>query len=322
MPANPNWGDITTTTLHKRQKKINDNVTNNNALLRTLKAGNRIELVDGGESIVHELSYSEGRFNRYSGYGVLDVSPSDMFSAAEYDWKQAAVPISMSGLEELKNNGSSRSINLLKARISNAEATMANNISIDIYGDGTADGGLALGGLDLIVAGTPTNSVGGISGSSYSFWRNYVYDFSDLSITPSKTTIGAAMNQAWMQTKRGMDEIDLIVADNTYYDYYWQSLDERQRIVSDTGKGPAGSGYGELMFKNAKVILDGGYGGAHGGGMYCLNTKHIKFVSHTKRNFVPLDRRYAVNQDAFVEHLAWAGNMTCGNRFLQAKIQA
>jgi hypothetical protein len=320
MPANPNWGDITVTTLHKRQKMIEDNVTNNNALLTHLKKSGNMKKVSGGESIIHELSYNTGRYNRYQGYGILDISPTDMFSAAEYDWKQSAVPISMSGLEELKNAGNERMIDLLEERIKNAEATMANGVAEDIYGDGTADGGLALGGLQLLVAAVPTNTAGGISGSAYPFWQNYVYDFSDASVTPSATTITAAMNLTWMNTKRGKDEIDLIVADNTYYDYYWTSLQTIQRITSDTGSGEAGAGYGALRFKGANVLLDGGYGGSAPAGMFFLNTKHIKFCSHSKRNFVPLEKRHSVNQDAFVQHLVWAGNMTMGNRFLQGRI--
>jgi len=49
--------------------------------------------------------------------------------------------------------------------------------------------------------------------------------------------------------------------------------------------------------------------------MYFLQTKYIFFRPHRERNFVPLGgERFAVNQDAIVKLIVWAGNMTlsCG----------
>lgn len=56
---NTNWGEITTTTLFNRSRKLSDNVTKNNALLRRLSAKGKIKPVDGGQAIVQELEYSE-----------------------------------------------------------------------------------------------------------------------------------------------------------------------------------------------------------------------------------------------------------------------
>lgn len=319
--ANPNWNDIATTTLKRRSKEIADSVSRNNALISRLRKRGNTKIISGGDTIVHELAYAEGRFTWYSGYGSIDVSPADVFSAAEYDWKQAAAAVSMSGLEQLRNSGPERTIDLLASRIENAKTTMMNKMAEGVYSDGTGEGGRQIGGLNLIVAAVPTNTVGGISGATWNFWRNSVYDFSDLSITPSTATIQAAMNRVWMSTKRGSDMVDLIVADDIYFNFYWTSLQAIQRIVSQDGSGDASMGFGGLKYMNADVVHDGGYGGFAPAGMYFLNTNYINFVTHKDRNFVPLDRRMTVNQDAFVELLAWAGNMTCSNRFLQGRIQ-
>ena len=51
----------------------------------------------GGRTILQELEYAEmATYTRYSGYQVLSISPSDIFAAAEYDWKPAAVAMSIS----------------------------------------------------------------------------------------------------------------------------------------------------------------------------------------------------------------------------------
>ena len=161
--ASPNLTEIVTTTLRRRSKQLADNVSQHNALLSRLRSKGNISLVPGGRTIVEELEYAENAtFQYYSGYEVLDVSPSDVFTAAEFNWKQAAVNVTASGLEtRIQNAGPEQVINLLDSRIRNAEKTMANNISEGIYSDGTGTGGKQIGGLQSIVADAGTGTVGG-----------------------------------------------------------------------------------------------------------------------------------------------------------------
>ena len=163
--ANTDFNEIVSTTLKKRRKKFADNVLNHNALLRWLNQKGNIRMVDGGETLVEELEYAENTtFKYYSGYETLDMTPSEVFSAAEYAWKQAAVVVGASGLEMRKNAGSeTRMINLLDARMKNAEKTMKNQLSTGAYSQRHRLGWKQIGGLQLLVADAPTTGVvGGI----------------------------------------------------------------------------------------------------------------------------------------------------------------
>src|ERR1700744_3401132 len=147
--------EIVTTTLRNRTGKLADNVTKNNALLYRLRAKGKVKPVTGGRTIVQELNYQEnGTYKRYSGYEALNISPSDVFTGAEFNYAQSAVAVSISGLEMIQNSGEEAIIDLLESRIKNAEKTMANNTSTDCYSDGTADGGPQIGGLQALVAVT------------------------------------------------------------------------------------------------------------------------------------------------------------------------
>jgi len=321
--ASPNLSEIVTTTLRNRSGKLADNVTKNNALLNRLNKRGNVKPVDGGRTIVQELEYAEnGTFKRYSGYETLNISPSDVFTAAEYDWKQAAVAVSISGLEQLQNSGTEKVIDLLESRIKNAERTMMNNLSADCYSDGTADGGKQIGGLQLLVADSPaTGTVGGINRANWSFFRNVSFDATtDGGAAMTAANAQSYMNRVWLQLVRGTDRPDLIIADNNYYRLYWESLQAIQRITSDE---MAQAGFQSLKFMDADVVFDGGYGGAaptnH---MYFLNTNYIYLRPHKDRNMVPLDPdRFSVNQDAMVKLTAWAGNMTLSNAFLQGVLK-
>ncbi|PXW28253.1 phage major capsid protein [Paraburkholderia caballeronis] len=318
--------EIVTTTLRNRTGKLADNVTKNNALLFRLRRRGNVKPVSGGRTIVQELEYAEnGTFKRYSGYEALNISPSDVFTGAEFNYAQAAVAISISGLEQLQNSGEDAIIDLLESRIRNAEKTLVNNIALDCYSDGTADGGRQIGGLALLVSSTPTTGVvGGIDASTAigAFWRNTAFSAAtDGGAAATSANIQSYMNRIYVQQVRGTDKPDLIIADNNYYRLYLESLQAIQRITSDE---MAQAGFDSLKYMQADVVLDGGFGGgAPTNTMQFLNTDYIYFRPHTDRNFAPIgDDRFAVNQDAMVKLVGFAGNMTVSNRRLQAVLGA
>lgn len=321
--ASPNLSEIVTTTLRNRSKKLADNVSENTALLQRLNKKGNVKPVDGGRTIVQELEYAENStYKRYSGYEILNIQPSDVFTAAEFDWKQAAVAVSISGLEMLQNSGTEKVIDLLESRIKNAERTMMNNMSGDVYSDGTADGGKQIGGLQLLVADSPaTGTVGGIDRASWTFWRNTSFDATtDGGAAATSANIQSYMNRVWLSVTRNTDRPDLIVADNNYFRLYWESLQAIQRITSDE---MAKAGFNSLKFMDADVVFDGGYGGsAPTNHMYFLNTNYIFLRPHKDRNMAPLDPdRFSVNQDAMVKLVGWAGNLTMSNAFLQGVLK-
>jgi hypothetical protein len=321
--AFPNVSDIVATTIQSRSRQIADNVTKNNALLSRLNQRGNIKTISGGNVILEELSFAEnGNAGFYSGYDLLPVAAQDVISAAEFSIKQFAVPVVMSGLEMLQNSGKEAFIDLLEARLNVAEATMMNKLAQSVYSDGTGSGGKEVTGLNAAVASTNTSGTyGGIDRATWTFWQNKKYDFSDNTVTPGPTTIQNAMNTLWASCTRGNDRPDLIVVDTVYWGYYMSSLQALQRFSSpETGN----LGFPSLKFMDADVVLDGGIGGfcpASTG--FFLNTKYLKWRPHKDRNMVPLspNRRYAINQDAEVQILGWAGNLTCSGAQFQGRLQ-
>lgn len=317
--ASPNstYTDIVTTTLAGYSGEIADNITNHNALLRQInKKGNKQTAT--GRTIVQELEYAtNSNVMYYSGSEPLDLAAQENFTAAEYNYKQLAGNVTITGLEQIQNSGKEAVHNLLKSRIRNLEKSLQNTIATGLYADGTGTSSKEVGGLQLIVAGTNTNTVGGISGSTYSWWRNYVYDFSTNSVTAAATTIQHAMNTAWINVIRGTDKPDIITADSTYWLYYLESLQANQRFADDKG---AGAGFTNVVYMtNVPVIYDDQCPTTS---MYLLNTDFLFLRPAKGRDFVPLGEKASVNQDAIVVPMVWAGNMTCSNRKLQAVIQA
>ena len=316
--ASPNssFTEVITTTLQGYSKQLADNVTSHNALLNHIdKKGNKTPAT--GRTIVQELEYAENATAKwYSGYETLDVSPSEIFTAAEFNYKQLNGNVVISGLEQVQNSGKEAVHNLLKSRIKNLEKTLKNTVATALYADGTGTDGKELGGLQSLVADAGTGTVGGINSSTYTWWKNKIYDFSGEGITASSSTIQAAMNNLWLQCIRGADKPDVITAGTTYFNFYWSSLQDNQRFTSDD---TAQAGFMNLMFMSAPVFYDDQCTATK---MYMLNTDYLFLRPAKGREFVPLGEKASVNQDAMVMPVVWAGNMTTSNRSLQGIILA
>lgn len=316
--AVPNISEIATTTLEARSKKIRDNVSKNNAILMMLSEKAE-EPLDGGRLIYEELSFQENPNGQwYSGYDTLSVAAADVLSAAEYNWKQYAVPVTMSGLEELQNSGENAVLRLLAKRLEVAEATMANALSAGLYSDGTGSGGKEITGLDAAVPQDPTTGTyGGINRATYTFWRSQLRDSA---ATPTTSTIYSEMLALYVACSRGTDVPNLIMSGGTIFQTYMGALQAQQRFSNPK---LADAGFVTVKFMGADVVLDGGIGGyATATDMYFLNTKYLHWRPHSRRNMAPIGkRRYATNQDAMVEILGWAGNLTCSGAQFQGRLK-
>lgn len=310
--ANSNYSDILATTIESRSPDIADNVSKNNAVLAQLKMKGRQMTFEGGHKIIQPLSQAaNGNGGFFSGYDPLPTSAQDVITAAEYAIKQYAVPVTMSGLEKIQNGGKEGILDLLAARLGVAEATMANDLSQGTYSDGTSASGKTITGLDAAVPQDPTTGTyGGINRATASsaFWKSQL---TDPASTPTATTIQGIMNTLWALCQRGSNKPDLILAGATIWATYLASLQALQRF---TGTTEGKLGFQTVKYMSADVILDGGIGGfATATDMYFLNTDYIFWRPHSGTNMVPLGpkERVAVNQDAIVQILGFAGNLTC-----------
>ena len=273
--------------------------------------------------ILQELSFAQNQnASWYSGYETLPTGASDVISAASFDIKQAACPVTISGLELLQNSGKEQIIDLLEGRMTVAEDTMQNLVAAGIYANGTGFGGKELTGLAAAVPADPTTGVyGGIDRAAWTFWQSQIYKGTTTGgAAISATNIQVYMNRLWAKLVRGMNRPDLIVMDNLMWALYMQSLQAIQRFNSpDSGN----LGFPSIKYMDADVVLDGGLGGfAPATVAYFLDTKYIFFRPHRDRNFVALDpgKRYSINQDAVTQILAFAGNLTTSNSSLQGRL--
>jgi hypothetical protein len=308
--SNPNFDALLSTTLANYRDKLTDNVFTARPLTYWLSDKSRIQTESGGTKIVEQLIYGQNStVASYSGYETLSLTPQDGITAAEYDWKQYGASIAISGIEEAKNNGEHAIINLLEAKIMQAEESLREGFNQMFFADGTGNSGKNWNGLgNLVETG---NTVGGINSATAGneYWRSY-----------EENTAGALtllqMATAYNSVSVGNDHPDVILTTQTLFEKY-ESLLQPQLRYTDTKTADAG--FQNLLFKSAPIMYD-----THctAGVMYFLNSKYIKLVGHSDKWFAQTDFVRPENQDARFALIMCYGNLVVSNRKKQGKLTA
>lgn len=334
-----NYDNVSALTANKFMPILVDNIFDSNILTHMLLR--KADKVTGGNKIIVPLEYGKGIAGTYSGWDLLSTDPAEVFTAAEYEWKQAYANISISGLEEIQNSGDSAIISLLKSKMKNAERTLKDLFGDKLFanaapsskdftgliGTGTASGDpLTDPGAIANTVISIDRSLGGIDSTTQTWWDANLKTFASGAdaetwtelVTPITTGaqpyILKKMAELYGACSIDSDHPDLIVTTQIIYDAYEASLQPQKRFTDDK---LASAGFDNLKYHNAVVVVD-----SHvpAGIMVMLNTKYLEFKVHPKRNFKFEPFRKPTNQDAMMAKILWAGNLTCSNPRMQGML--
>lgn len=322
MAGNSSFDAIMSTTLKHYTPKLEDNIFGNSTLLYWLKEAGNIEKVSGGEQLVEPLLYATNTTaGTYAGYDNIATTPQEGITAAVYDWKQYAVTVAISGLEEAKNSSTEQKINLLQSKIDQAELSATDGLNIMFFGSpGTGIGGTltanAWNGLGNIVA-EQTNGdseyatstfVGNIDseGGGNTWWRNQVE-------ATTKALSIADMSTMFNNCSRGRVRPEFIITGQALWEKYESMLQPSQRF---TDPKTASAGFENLMYKSAPILWDEHIGGSTAvtDRMYFLNSKFLKLKVHSDVWFKPTPFEKPHGQDAKYSQILCYGNLVTNNR--------
>lgn len=296
-----------------------DNIFNSNIL--TFKMLKNSEPAASGNKVLQPIEYATtGSKGFYDGYDVLDTTPQELFTDASYDWKQCYATISYSGREEAINSGSERVIDLISAKVKNAEKSLKDLFGTTLYGTQTDTAGDEFGGLRSICS--VDRVLGGINSTDYPWWDAQV---DAISTSPTYGNITTDTHAEYIQkTIREMyglcsidnDQPDLIVTTQIVFDAYEQTLSAQKRFGASS-QALADAGFQNLLYRGTPIVVDDHCPGGH---MFFLNTKYIGFRHHASRNFKFEGFKKPVNQDAAVAQILWLGALTVSNPRMLGKI--
>lgn len=303
-----------------------DNIFNSNVL--THRMLRKSKAAASGNKVLQPLEYATADAKGfYSGYDVLDTTPTETFTDAAYDWVQSYATISISGKEEALNDGAERVIDLLEAKVKNAEKSIKDMFGTQLYSDNTGSavttsGAVTSGFLGLQHMIDSAGTVGGIARGDYSWWAaQEASDTSSASYANCVDSSHAGYIHKQIRSMYGNCSIDndvpsLIVTTQVVFDAYEESLSAQKRFGA-SDKTLADAGFTNLLYRGTPIVVDNK---CPAGLMFFINEKYIGFRHHRRRNFTFEPFMKPVNQDARVAKILWLGALTMSNPRMMGKI--
>lgn len=299
------WDQISGITEKKFLPKLHDNVFVSSALLDRLKKKG-LKKLDGGTSIMVPLEYDDlSATGWYVGADTLNTSDNETMTAAEYDWKQLYANVSITRKDELVNSGDAQKVDLVKAKMKNAEKTLAQQLATGIYNAGSTAN--AIIGLQAII-GT-ANTIGGISQSSYSWWQGQVD-------SSTSTFSIASVQTVYSNCTLNNESPSVIMSTKANYNRYYGQLQPQQRFMdSETAKG----GFSSLMFNGVPWIADD-Y--APSNNIILLNENYLHLCVHKDEDMRFSGFQKPENQNIRLGQIFWMGALASSNNRMHGRLSA
>jgi hypothetical protein len=277
--AVPNDGQVIAASWNALVKdKPEDQIFEDYFLLDQLKEGEAFKAIDGGDLITGSIEYGTNQTVQwYSDLEEISVTRQDVFDRFEYSPKEIAGSVVQSELENAINQGSAKKFDLLNEKLENLRDSFAAKINESMFSDGTGTSSKEIGGLQLLVATSPTSgSPGGINRANFSFWRNQ--QTSGAKTTSSFDNLRATMRSIYNLSSNGVNgqHPKFGVTTRTVFEGYEGLLLANERF---TDKSSAEGGFKNetVKFKGMKLAYDND---CPSGNLYMLNPKYLKLAYH------------------------------------------
>lgn len=301
-------GTLLATTLSNIREELSLQVFNSNPVFAYMNSKGK-RSVRGGATIVEPLLYGKNSAAKsYEGDDIIDVTLQGGMTAASFPWRQYAVPVGLTGREaDIQNAGEQQIIDLLTAKLMQAKESLEDRLAIDLFA--ATQGSKAIQSLVTMIDATST--IGDVNSTTNSWWQSVVTaggSFASQGISDLRTTWNT------VAIRKPTGNPDFLVSDQTTYQYYEGTVLPHLRIQD---KAMADLGFANLYWNSAPWSYDAN---ATSGVIYFLNSKVMRLVVHSNRNFAQGDFIEPVDQDVRSKKILWAGNLTTNARRKLAKI--
>lgn len=265
-------GNLYASTWQKMRSDAIDNIYDATPFFFWLRDRGKLKKVTGSKRIEETLMYAQnGNVSWLQKGDAVSLNDFEHLTTATYDWKYLVASMVRFGVEEQQNQGKYQILDLVKCRLENTRAALADDLETKTFADAAT--GNEIDGLQHLVQDDPTSSttVGGINQSTYSWWQNKTKNMTGLSFASNGVAEMRTILNNCMQN-RGSDRPDIIVSGQTPYEYYEDSVLEHLRI-NNTKLGD--KGFDNITFKGIPMVWSPSCANTR---MYFLNTNYLYLV--------------------------------------------
>ena len=300
---------VLSSSLADYQKRLVDNIYNNNVILKLCNEAGNKKMINGGVSIVETLirdKQNAGGF--YLGADVLNNTQVNTTTLLEYKWQNAYEPIVINRDEERQNSGDMHKIiDLVGTKIQLSERAINDRMEM-AFSTPVGDANNLIDLETLVNTGT----LGSVAGASNTFWQATV-TASGAFATQGLTDMTTATYL--VSASATIDNPTVYITNKTIFQKFEQTRLPLERISN--GVMSANAGFTNLTFKGKPVI----YGNYIGSGLlFGLNMNYIYLAVDSETDFVTTPFISPTNQTIKVAYILWRGNLLTNNRRRQFKL--
>src|SRR5262245_16155071 len=228
--------NVGTSTIEARLPGLIDQVFVGNPTAARLLQRDNVK-IEGGRDIRQRIIYGKKGGGSYAGLDLLDNTNPETRTEMIFNWKQLYVPIMLSGLDLMKNDGAHQISDLVQDEMDEAELRAADIVGEQIFADGTGNFGKDLTGLRAAIDdGTLVSTYGGITrGSTANSPGAAVRG----NVSTTATTFSLAQMQVFMSNATvGNEKPDLIVTTKAIFSKWWERAQPSQRFAATDANRP------------------------------------------------------------------------------------
>lgn len=290
----------------QRSGAVQDQVYAGDPVWALLNSKGKKKTASGGDYIRTNLRRAKRDGGQsYAGWDQMAMAPTDTIGYALFPWAQYGIPVAIDEATVLKNRGKNQIVDLIGDKTQEAVDALTDLMTVDMYGDGTGNGGKDITGLGAAILASGT--YGGIARASNSWWN--------AAVSAGSASVTTAMLANKINTVRGpsgdpqkQGKVDLIVTTQAIYEAIEALYEEKLRVpTSDLSLGKLG--FESLKFKGAEITWSPNVAA---GEVLFISTASIGFTVMSGRDFefTPFEKTLVNGQDGRVAWLLWMGNLT------------
>lgn len=279
--------NLYTTTWQNMKGSATENIFDGSPLWMWMRANGRLESVEGGRFLTEPIRYAKSENVQFVQKGeAVGLQDKEFLTTTHDDWKYLVDVIVRFMQDDQQNRGRNQIINLVSAKLENAQDSLTDKMEETIAGTNTG-APKQWNGLQDIIADDPTavKTVQGVDQSlaANSWWRNKTVDY-DATGTDFSADGDTYMVNMLNQCRRGLRQMgpDILACGQGVWEAYHETTVSQRRV---TNKTLGDAGFENIEFMGIPVVwspqiapTDGnGVSASNKGRMYFISSKALRF---------------------------------------------
>jgi hypothetical protein len=296
-----------TATGQNRRPGLVDNFYGSAPLLARLRSKDATRL-RGGSEIRENFIYANFTAGSYGRGDTFDTGTKEFSTAMVFNWKFSYGAINLDVIDIDLNDSPEQTFDIVEAAMENAELSLINDASDQIFADGTGNAGKDMDGLANGVSQSGT--YGGITRDTTVGSPGRALRSGADNSTGGALSL-ASVNSEFGNCVVGKEKPDLIVTTQTLWNRIWE---RSQPSEQNRPEDQRDIGFETVRLNSAYVTVD-----SHcpSGFLYLLNTDWWRFYVHTKWDFRMRGPLEPTNQQLQIGQIILWANLICRSPRLQ-----